>query len=1648
MAIRRRYPAEHPCFDCSSLPDHHVHLGPGDHHTGAPPGACVPDDEAPPEVDCNDTPDHPSCAAAESYLDLYGDEAIAAGLAATQVSGLPYPILQFEEVSAHTVTRDKIVTNKGISAYFWDDPITPSTDFWRRLFRPEQMRDLFKTSNLHNLIIPDRVAHDEAGPQHDRDFIYGFPYLADIYALTRRTALGDIDALGGRLPNPSMDPLRWGAGKVWAYTPWIRADWNRSRAYDRHLFDPGIEQIGAGDISLGRTRTVVTQSLAINTRLYEWSFVYDLDRSVFPASWSENARGFMTNKRNRFYSLDFESSGLAPKTIGHNADFGTYVDEEFWLRLDGEIFRFNPPGQALNFARTLLKGYTRTAGPMRLIEEPTGLHEQREDLISKLFGDGVNTGMFSEGNSQAVYYDYAHKLRMPLFEREDSQVAFSSKLSAEVLLHSNFIESATVNSDEVYKRFTGPEVDLTNIYRYFRSYVNEDPDCERKNYLDEILKFTSENITEHFSEISNRYRGAFPMVAQIKFDTVQMNHMADLFKRYGMDKYFLDLWEKYEDAADISDGSIAPSLDGTTPGKIIGVDMFGKSSIANASVLFTEFLEQAVRPGRDLDIDRNYWTSDPRTRSPLQNEKMHFRSPRINSNMHSFMAAMVPDRMVKFNETMFPLGVWPTDDRIDEDSEWSLAVNLLNKELFRAKLGSMAWDEYTDRPSDDRNVGSDFSTMGGRYRTFQDIIEGKLAYSEVIAYVVRKYDVTEGVENARLIQKFYFADSSKVQDIDFLDSQIKYNKKYAYYISAITCVIGSKYNYQMLSEHDDGTQPGMEFIDEFILDPNWASENEEAMNLLLTPFQSAWDDRGGLRGQRGLSVKCRARHAPSFIFVEVPYFKKTIHTVDRPPMPPQVDIVPYKSVDTGILGYHRDDPTRILINLTPSSGQMLADPVNMGVSTDTAMIETMRDAQDTRVRSVSDISLDDARPRAPSFRKVEYGGDSLPDAYQVFVLEDPINPITGQPSAPMSYGAFNPAQGATVYSYSATDGSLHYNFYIKPNVKYYMCFRAVDSIAGFSNPTEVFYVQLVKYADGMFLVVEDYQFPKPLATLSRKFKRAIRITPTTAQRGILEAAADGLVENSIWNKTYRMRVKSKRTGKTVDVDFSFDLTDAVRDPAPGGEPPEQEPQPCGTTDTIPEYMPEEGIPIIPRGAESRLFQCPGPVNVLSRAVPNLNIIAANFDLQSGRTQRNETNDGCLCPGTTEHISLHSPALVFQNQARPNSPELCLEPPDWVNLCPANTTPVWIPRANIDNPDPGFHYVGCQCIDPLILCGGDCVQPDCPDGQFLDPASCECREECPAPSVWRDGQCHCPEGMIPDPFHGCITPSPETCLRYNPCALGSNASDDFVDALNVHNQSMQPRAWREQNDCPPNCTGSMQCCPPAGRPPNSCSRAVWCKPLTQWIAEGTPTGCVGQIKTYELCEEPCDEAHEAELRASGCSCYCVDCAEDFTFMPEDDDDGFVVVEEDKGEPPELQPGQDSGGDPLTLKEGEIDAFLLASETETTTEDVVDINTDDAEVERQRLEQEAQEAEANRLAEEEAEARRRQNEREAQEAEAERQRVERERLERERQRLEQDRVERERLERERLERERLAREAQDALDQMGDDFDPAGGSGLDG
>lgn len=139
-------------------------------------------------------------------------------------------------------------------------------------------------------------------------------------------------------------------------------------------------------------------------------------------------------------------------------------------------------------------------------------------------------------------------------------------------------------------------------------------------------------------------------------------------------------------------------------------------------------------------------------------------------------------------------------------------------------------------------------------RNFQQVISGEPAYSETVFYRVDKFKTG----STRPLQTFWIPNSAKMDAIQFIDTQVKYNVGYNYEISSYNIVIGSSI----------------------------ATANEILNTTNL-----------------GSIATLQYTTTPKVSLIQVPVYKISNKIIDDPPLSPEILTIPMKNINNKIKFY-------------------------------------------------------------------------------------------------------------------------------------------------------------------------------------------------------------------------------------------------------------------------------------------------------------------------------------------------------------------------------------------------------------------------------------------------------------------------------------------------------------------------------------------------------------------------------------------------------------------------------------------------------------------------------------------------------------------------------------------------------------------------
>ncbi len=260
------------------------------------------------------------------------------------------------------------------------------------------------------------------------------------------------------------------------------------------------------------------------------------------------------------------------------------------------------------------------------------------------------------------------------------------------------------------------------------------------------------------------------------------------------------------------------------------------------------------------------------------------------------------------------------------------------------------------------------------------------------------------------------------------------------------------------------------------------------------------------------NFKFSVYYKPMLKLVEVDYSGWISSKIlDFPPTPPIVLFWPIK-----------DSSTRFNISLSPSSGEIRQFPIAMR-TTDTSYFRDLLVQQNSSDQKVT----------------FKYEGEIL--QYEMFRIEIP----------PTSWKTFTLDPTSVVKTFRGNENFL-FQEKIESNKEYFYTFRTYDFHSKVSNPSPIYKVRIYENDGVEFLDVSVYNFPEKKKITSKTFRKFIRINTALEQQTYLEPNESigrpgklGLFNESVYNQNFVLRIRSKHTGKILDVVLNFVKEDII-----------------------------------------------------------------------------------------------------------------------------------------------------------------------------------------------------------------------------------------------------------------------------------------------------------------------------------------------------------------------------------------------------------------------------------------------------------------------------------------------------------------------
>ena len=429
-----------------------------------------------------------------------------------------------------------------------------------------------------------------------------------------------------------------------------------------------------------------------------------------------------------------------------------------------------------------------------------------------------------------------------------------------------------------------------------------------------------------------------------------------------------------------------------------------------------------------------------------------------------------------------------------------------------------------------------------------------LNYAETLAFRVEKIGgVATGDSRTQSVLQNFWMMRSPNAEFDFHDTQVKYGTDYTYTVYAYVLVVGTRYsaNNLLLSrdlgcESADGTKVGLEMYNPSTGDRSAelfdsSIEVEEmayspGTGMSISAFRDYFTPRDSSAGYGNTFeifsefpyiADFTMKYQPVMKIVEVPLFTKTVRVLDHPGN--VLQITPYQiNDDSQRVGF------KVFYDYFVDNHTYPSAITNDDISYKNSYLQS-NDLNDNSILELESV----AKPRYVQV----YRMNSLPASINSFdgSLIDTID---------------LKIQNENIY----TLRNAVYEDTVATNSKYYYLFRVLNQQGTVSQISEIYETQLVNdggYKYAVFNVIDERELASRNETIgvSNTFKKIFQLQPNMQQIELITDGVDfsdtassqiknlnvGDLDDLIWDKTFKIRLTSKKTGKKIDLNVTYKL---------------------------------------------------------------------------------------------------------------------------------------------------------------------------------------------------------------------------------------------------------------------------------------------------------------------------------------------------------------------------------------------------------------------------------------------------------------------------------------------------------------------------
>lgn len=430
-----------------------------------------------------------------------------------------------------------------------------------------------------------------------------------------------------------------------------------------------------------------------------------------------------------------------------------------------------------------------------------------------------------------------------------------------------------------------------------------------------------------------------------------------------------------------------------------------------------------------------------------------------------------------------PTNIFKSDNRYLDLSEIISNItqdiankNIVNNEDF-ISLGNLPTNRI--KTSDIDTLELDIASLiREKLRTYEEILNGKKCYKETLFYKISKYDSSD-TRKLNPLLNVYIPNHPTKNSLRYIDTQVKYDKKYTYTIWSYDVIIANEYTQSF---------PVNEVPNSIILSTDATIYNRSRLLLVENVFDE---------------------------------FSATVK--DHPPVMPQVSFTPYK-----------DNDKQILITLNTSAASFKQKEILIKEE-DSEIFRKIRESQMLKEDEMISFSGDDVIKKYQIFRT-----NRPPKDYQSFSsakiveIDTLINPK--KPGTNSTFSSFIDNIRPNVKYYYTFRGIDIHNQLSNPSPVF-----EIEMIS--ENGTKFPIIKEYKFPENQNRIATKTakRFIMITPDILQKFIDLNSVDKSDINTFYSNLPTPGEIEEKIWDKNFKMRLVSKTTNKVYDIKFKFDI---------------------------------------------------------------------------------------------------------------------------------------------------------------------------------------------------------------------------------------------------------------------------------------------------------------------------------------------------------------------------------------------------------------------------------------------------------------------------------------------------------------------------